>query len=58
MSRTDNGEHAASRRGEQRIGIVDRLRALVGLGSASVREDIEEALEDSTGECDAAMSAC
>jgi CBS domain containing-hemolysin-like protein len=50
MSRTDNGEHAASRRGEQRIGIVDRLRALVGLGSASVREDIEEALEDSTGD--------
>jgi CBS domain containing-hemolysin-like protein len=50
MSRTDNGEHAASRRGEQRIGIVDRLRALVGLGSASVREDIEEALEDATGD--------
>jgi CBS domain containing-hemolysin-like protein len=50
MSRTDNGEHAGSRRSEPRIGIVDRLRALIGLGSASVREDIEEALEDSTGD--------
>lgn len=50
MSRTDNGEHSGSRRGEPRIGIVDRLRALIGLGSASVREDIEEALEDATGD--------
>ncbi|HEY8259707.1 MAG TPA: hemolysin family protein [Methylosinus sp.] len=32
------------------MGIVDRLRALIGLGSASVREDIEEALEDATGD--------
>jgi CBS domain containing-hemolysin-like protein len=50
MSRTDNGEHAGARRGEPRIGIVDRLRALIGLGSASVREDIEEALEDATAD--------
>ncbi|PWB94786.1 hemolysin family protein [Methylosinus sporium] len=49
MSRTDNGEHAASRR-EQRSGIVDRLRALIGLGSPSVREDIEEALEGAAGD--------
>ncbi|MBY6242075.1 hemolysin family protein [Methylosinus sp. Sm6] len=50
MSRIDNGEHAGSRRGEPRIGIVDRLRALIGFGSASVREDIEEALEDASGD--------
>jgi CBS domain containing-hemolysin-like protein len=50
MSRIENGEHAGSRRGEPRIGIVDRLRAALGLGSASVREDIEEALEDATGD--------
>ncbi|WP_166143976.1 hemolysin family protein [Methylosinus sp. RM1] len=49
MSRTDNGEHAATRR-EQRSGIVDRLRALIGLGSPSVREDIEEALEGAAGD--------
>ncbi|WP_159730757.1 hemolysin family protein [Methylosinus sp. Ce-a6] len=49
MSRTDNGEHTASRR-EQRSGIVDRLRALIGLGSPSVREDIEEALEGAAGD--------
>ncbi len=51
MSRTENGEHAGSRRGEsQRISLVDRLRSLIGLGTASVREDIEEALEDSAGD--------
>ncbi|HEY8066213.1 MAG TPA: hemolysin family protein [Methylosinus sp.] len=49
MSRTDNGDHSASRR-EQRSGIVDRLRALIGLGSPSVREDIEEALEGAAGD--------
>lgn len=48
MSRTDNGEQASRR--EQRGGIVDRLRALIGLGSPSVREDIEEALEGSAGD--------
>jgi CBS domain containing-hemolysin-like protein len=49
MSRTENGE--SSRRSEsQRIGLVDRLRALIGLGHVSVREDIEEALEDAEGD--------
>lgn len=51
MSRTENGEHMSSRRGEsQRISLVDRLRSLIGLGSVSVREDIEEALEDAAGD--------
>jgi CBS domain containing-hemolysin-like protein len=50
MSRIENGEHVGSRRGEPRVGIVDRLRALIGFGTASVREDIEEALEDATGD--------
>lgn len=51
MSRTDNGEHASLRRGESpRIGLIDRLRSLVGLGPASVREDIEEALQDAAGD--------
>lgn len=51
MSRSENGEHSGSRRGEsQRIGLVDRLRSLIGIGPASVREDIEEALEDAAGD--------
>jgi CBS domain containing-hemolysin-like protein len=49
MSRTENGEHAGSRR-ESRGGLVDRLRSLVGLGAGSVREDIEEALEDAAAD--------
>ncbi len=31
-------------------GLLDRLRSLLGLGSASVREDIEDALEEAAGD--------
>ncbi|MBI1869109.1 MAG: HlyC/CorC family transporter [Methylocystis sp.] len=34
----------------QRPGLIERLRALIGLEPASVREDIEEALEEATGD--------
>jgi CBS domain containing-hemolysin-like protein len=34
----------------QRGGLVDRLRALLGFAPASVREDIEDALEESAGD--------
>lgn len=33
-------------------GLFDRLRALLGLGAASVREDIEEALEELSNDAD------
>lgn len=52
MSKYENGEQAGARRpnDSQRTGLVDRLRSLIGLGPASVREDIEDALEDTAGD--------
>lgn len=49
---TDSSETrgAAKRFGEPRGSLVDRLRALLGFAPASVREDIEDALEESAGD--------
>jgi CBS domain containing-hemolysin-like protein len=41
---------AAKRFGEPRGSLVDRLRALLGFAPASVREDIEDALEEAAGD--------
>ena len=47
--RSDNADDA--KRGvEGRAGLFDRLRALLGLAPASVREDIEEALDEAAGD--------
>jgi CBS domain containing-hemolysin-like protein len=44
-------QHGARRFGEgQRGGLVDRFRALLGFGPPSVREDIEDALEEAAGD--------
>jgi CBS domain containing-hemolysin-like protein len=56
-TKTESGEtEIVSRVGAKRYGeaprgnLLDRLRALLGLGPASVREDIEDALEEATGD--------
>jgi len=49
----ENGESAAGakRVGESPLaGLIDRLRSLLGLAPASVREDIEDAIEEAAGE--------
>jgi CBS domain containing-hemolysin-like protein len=47
--RSDNADDA-KRGAEGRAGLFDRLRALLGLAPASVREDIEEALDEAAGD--------
>lgn len=47
--RSDNADDA-KRSVEGRAGLFDRLRALLGLAPASVREDIEEALDEAAGD--------
>jgi CBS domain containing-hemolysin-like protein len=49
----DNGEaQSGARRTSEphRSGLMERLRALLGFGPPSVREDIEDALEESAGD--------
>jgi hemolysin (HlyC) family protein len=43
---TDNGHD------KQRPGLLDRLRSLFGLGGASVRDDIQEVLEETAADAD------
>ncbi len=52
MSTKHDAEAALIRRsGETPLsGLLDRLRSLLGLGSVSVREDIEDALEEAAGD--------
>jgi CBS domain containing-hemolysin-like protein len=51
MSDRENGERAAEapREPEQPAGLFERVRALFGLTSASVRDDIEDAIDESVG---------
>lgn len=48
-TRSENAEEPL-RRPEPRGTLVDRLRGLLGLSPASVREDIEDALEEAAGD--------
>ncbi len=48
--RSENTEEPLSRRHEPRITLLDRLRGMLGLAPASVREDIEDALEETAGD--------
>jgi CBS domain containing-hemolysin-like protein len=45
-------EHPSSDQKSERPSLIDRLRNLFGLGSPSVRDDIEDALEDESIESD------
>jgi CBS domain containing-hemolysin-like protein len=51
MSERESGERAAEapRPTEQPAGLFERVRALFGLTSASVRDDIEDAIDESVG---------
>jgi len=52
MSETDGDHHAEGRTSlprEQQPGLFERLRALLGLTPASVRDDIEDAIDESAG---------
>jgi len=51
-SRKFGSDSANHRPSEHKTGLIDRLKSLVGLGGASVRDDIEDALDDSTTETD------
>ena len=46
------GEAGSDRAGAARPGLFDRLRAVFGLGGASIRDDIQDALADSSTEVD------
>jgi CBS domain containing-hemolysin-like protein len=48
-TRSENAEEPL-RRHEPRVSLIDRLRGLLGLSPASVREDIEDALEEAAGD--------
>ncbi len=48
--RSENAEEPLRRSHEPRINLLDRLRGLLGLAPASVREDIEDALEEAAGD--------
>jgi CBS domain containing-hemolysin-like protein len=48
-TRSENAEEPL-RRHEPRATLIDRLRGLLGLSPASVREDIEDALEEAAGD--------
>ncbi|QGM98680.1 hemolysin family protein [Methylocystis parvus] len=47
--RSENAEEPL-RRSHERVTLLDRLRGLLGLSPASVREDIEDALEEAAGD--------
>jgi CBS domain containing-hemolysin-like protein len=47
--RSENAEEPL-RRSHERVTLLDRLRGLLGLAPASVREDIEDALEEAAGD--------
>ena len=47
--RSENAEEPL-RRSHERVTVLDRLRGLLGLAPASVREDIEDALEETAGD--------
>src|SRR5215471_13141765 len=49
MSETAEDRRASPPAREQHAGLLERLRALFGLAPASVRDDIEDALEESAG---------
>ena len=38
--------------------LIDRLRALFGLGGASIRDDIQDALEDTTSQTTSSRWRC
>lgn len=48
--RSENAEEPLRRSHEARGTLLDRLRGLLGLAPASVREDIEDALEEAAGD--------
>lgn len=48
--RSENNEEPLRRSHEARGNLLDRLRGLLGLAPASVREDIEDALEEAAGD--------
>ncbi len=48
--RSENAEEPLRRSQEARGNLLDRLRGLLGLAPASVREDIEDALEEAAGD--------
>ncbi len=48
--RSENAEEPLRRSQEPRGNLIDRLRGLLGLAPASVREDIEDALEEAAGD--------
>ncbi|MGJ0506136.1 MAG: hemolysin family protein [Methylocystis sp.] len=48
--RSENAEEPLRRSQEARGNLLDRLRSLLGLAPASVREDIEDALEEVAGD--------
>ena len=47
-NRTDNNDDLKRMNENARNSLLDRLRGLLGLAPASVREDIEDALEEAT----------
>jgi CBS domain containing-hemolysin-like protein len=51
MSERQNDDHASEtlRSSEQPAGLFERVRALFGLAPASVRDDIEDAIDESVG---------
>ncbi|PPD43601.1 MAG: hypothetical protein CTY15_09575 [Methylocystis sp.] len=49
-TRSENAEEPLRRGHEPRVTLLDRLRGLLGLSPASVREDIEDALEETAGD--------
>ena len=49
-NRTDNNDDLKRMNENARNSLLDRLRGLLGLAPASVREDIEDALEEATGD--------
>lgn len=48
--RSEHAEDPLRRTHEPRVNLLDRLRGLLGLAPASVREDIEDALEEAAGD--------
>lgn len=45
---TDNSSSPSSDGSHQKSSLIDRLRSLFGLGGASIRDDIEDALDDTS----------
>ena len=49
---SENSRKSTSESADHRTGLMERLRGLIGLGGASVRDDIEDALADIKTETD------